>query len=216
MPPTCTVCRLPNRQEVEEAILAGTPLRNIAERFGTSLGALHRHKEGHLPAKLVKAAGSREELSGQALLERVLSLSRQAEEILAEARSGKKPGLALAAIGRASALLELQGKCLAAMKIVNPECPRCKASEVEGETDGETTLHHLCRLSAGLYEREPIRFFAGIRFIAAERLASREGISVEEAVLILQAKEDGPTPPPDVLFVPRALLPRAPKPRAES
>jgi len=56
MPRTCTICRNERRNEIDAALLAGEPLRNIAKHSGTSIGALFRHKRGHLPAN-VPAAG---------------------------------------------------------------------------------------------------------------------------------------------------------------
>jgi hypothetical protein len=55
MPRTCTVCRHNQREAIEQALLAGEPLRNIAKRYGTSATALHRHRHDHLPAALTRA-----------------------------------------------------------------------------------------------------------------------------------------------------------------
>lgn len=41
---SCSVCADPGRQAVDEALLAGEPYRNIAQRSGISLGALSRHR----------------------------------------------------------------------------------------------------------------------------------------------------------------------------
>jgi len=60
MPPTCTVCRHPQRQTIESMLAAGWPLRNIAERFATSATALHRHKaHAHLRFVLETSAKCR-------------------------------------------------------------------------------------------------------------------------------------------------------------
>lgn len=49
MPRTCTICRHPQHEAVDKALVAGEPFRNIALRFGTSSTALYRHKGEHLP-----------------------------------------------------------------------------------------------------------------------------------------------------------------------
>ena len=46
----CSICRRPDRSLIDTALIEGVPLRNIVEQFGTSLGALSRHKENHLKA----------------------------------------------------------------------------------------------------------------------------------------------------------------------
>jgi N6-adenosine-specific RNA methylase IME4 len=55
----CSLCAHPDRQAVDDALLAGDPYRNIAARCSVSLGALSRHK-AHLapdPAALPTVAG---------------------------------------------------------------------------------------------------------------------------------------------------------------
>ena len=44
MPRTCTVCGHPKRLQIERAMVAGTSLRTIAERFGPSKTAVIRHR----------------------------------------------------------------------------------------------------------------------------------------------------------------------------
>lgn len=49
MPRVCTICSHPQRPAVDHALTTGTPYRNIAGRFGTSLRALSEHRHNHLP-----------------------------------------------------------------------------------------------------------------------------------------------------------------------
>jgi hypothetical protein len=60
MPRSCTICTHRERPAIDEALVAGEPFRNIAERFGTSLAALVRHKTDHLPPHLAKAKEAKE------------------------------------------------------------------------------------------------------------------------------------------------------------
>ncbi len=114
MPRVCGVCAHPKREEINRALLAEEPYRNIAERFGTSTTALHRHKKGHMPAHLAKAQEAAEVVQADSLLDRLLSLNAETMAILKEARAGriKDNELALRAIARAEKQLELQGKLL--------------------------------------------------------------------------------------------------------
>lgn len=110
MPQTCHVCRLPNRQEAEEALLAGEPLRNIAERFGTSPPALLRHKETHLPAKLVKAEDAREVASADTLTAKLRGIEAEARRLGKKAEKAGDLRTALLAVRELVRLTELAAK----------------------------------------------------------------------------------------------------------
>jgi len=51
---TCTVCRDPQREEIDKALVAGTPYRDIARRFRLSKAALSRHRR-HVAEALAEA-----------------------------------------------------------------------------------------------------------------------------------------------------------------
>ena len=70
MPRTCTLCNHPQRDGIDRALLAGDSYRYIASQFGTSTGALQRHK-AHLPAALVKAQAAQEVARADSLLAQV-------------------------------------------------------------------------------------------------------------------------------------------------
>ncbi len=44
MPRPCSLCQHPSREAIDQALAAKEPYRTIAERFGTSPAALHRHQ----------------------------------------------------------------------------------------------------------------------------------------------------------------------------
>ena len=110
MPPTCTVCRLPNRQEAEEAILAGEPLRTIAERFGTSPQSLLRHRDAHLPAKLVKAEEAREVARASAAAAKLVGIEADARRLGQKAEKDGDPRTALMAVRELVRLVELAAR----------------------------------------------------------------------------------------------------------
>jgi hypothetical protein len=55
MPRVCTVYHHLRRKEVDRDLLAGMPLRTIADHWSVSKTALIRHKTDHLASALVKA-----------------------------------------------------------------------------------------------------------------------------------------------------------------
>lgn len=83
MPRTCTACTSPQRQAIDAAIVAGTSFRNIAERFGTSVAAIFRHKS-HAAQAIVKASERREEQIGDNLLGEMRRVQCKAWELLAK------------------------------------------------------------------------------------------------------------------------------------
>lgn len=116
MPQTCSVCIHPQRAEIEKALVAGEPLRDIAGRCPgsrpVSRSALHRHKQEHLPAHLAKA--HEEESIGQAIdvLRQLKAINAACLEILQSSRAEKKHSISLKAVDRIERQISLQAKLL--------------------------------------------------------------------------------------------------------
>ena len=113
---TCTVCRSEANNAVDEALVAGEPLRDIAGRTGLSKSSLDRHKQDHLSGTLVKAAEGREIARGQSLLDRVNGLVDKALGVLKDAEESKDGRLALGAVKEARSCLELVGRVSGELK----------------------------------------------------------------------------------------------------
>jgi hypothetical protein len=121
MPPTCTICRHPQRSAIEEALLTGTPYRHIAARFGTSTGALQRHKAGCLSACLVKASQVAEVARADDLLAKVRNLEAEARRIGKKAEKEGDLRAALVAIREITNIVQLLGQLMQAAKKVAEE-----------------------------------------------------------------------------------------------
>ncbi|HKX17058.1 MAG TPA: hypothetical protein VJT33_03490 [bacterium] len=85
-------------------------MRNIAKQYGTSLGALHRHK-AHVPATIAKAHEAREVARADNLLDQVRELTDEAREILRRVRA-KDPRTALGAIREIRGNMDLLARLL--------------------------------------------------------------------------------------------------------
>lgn len=112
MPRQCTICTHEQRQEIDAELVNGTPLRNIAERFGTSTTALYRHKSEHLPAHLSHAKEAEEEVQATDLLSRLRELNAETRDVLQAAKRERDHELRLKAIARAERQIELEGRML--------------------------------------------------------------------------------------------------------
>ena len=80
----CTVCGHPNRNRIEEALLNGTSIRDIARRYGLGRNAVDRHR-AHIGTMLEEAGRRRAEFEvnhGDDLLGMAYRLQREALELL--------------------------------------------------------------------------------------------------------------------------------------
>ena len=108
--PVCTICTHKERNQIDEKLVVGESLRNVAKQFGTSVAALHRHKKDHLPAQLVKATEAKEIAHADNLLGQIKELQQRAMGILDKAENGKDWRGAVGAIREARACIETVGK----------------------------------------------------------------------------------------------------------
>lgn len=131
----CTVCNHPERGEIDSALVAASSsLRNIAERYGISATALHRHKKAHLPAALVKAKAAEEVTDADDLLAEVQRLQTITLGILGRAAQSGDLRTALGAIREARGNLELQARMVAAAMLAEG---RTAAAQLEQQEQGK-------------------------------------------------------------------------------
>lgn len=116
MPQVCSLCRHPQKAEVNAALVAGSdPLRHIAARFGTSTGSLRRHRE-HIPRALCRAAEAAAETEADDLLERTRTLETAARRLLRKAEEDGDLRAAIAAVKAALDVVELLHRVAAEQK----------------------------------------------------------------------------------------------------
>lgn len=112
MPRQCSVCVHTDRQEIETALIAETPYREITRRFSVSKDALSRHKADHLPAKIIQAADAAEQLGASNLLARLRTINAETADVLKAAKETADHELRLKAIARAEKQIELEGRLI--------------------------------------------------------------------------------------------------------
>src|SRR5438105_2357941 len=109
---TCTVCTHPDRPAIDQALVNGKGVRETSALFRVSEDAIGRHKEGHIPATLARAAEAEEVARADDLLEQLRVLQRRAARILDTAEQAGDLRSALGAIRETRACVELLAKLL--------------------------------------------------------------------------------------------------------
>lgn len=110
MPRPCSVCKHPDLNEINQALLKSDTLKSITVRFGPSKQALIRHRDTHIPKTLAKAKDAEKVVEAADLLQSIRSLHETTLKILRSAESEKRWETALKAIQQARANLELLAK----------------------------------------------------------------------------------------------------------
>jgi hypothetical protein len=93
----------------DQMLPAGTSLRIVAKRFGTSTTSLHRHKQ-HISKILVKANDIAAIAKANTLLDQVRNLLSQAERLMGQAERAGSLDTGLRGIGHVRSVLQLLGE----------------------------------------------------------------------------------------------------------
>ncbi len=84
--PRCTVCDHAQRKAIDAALSVASE-RSIAKQFGLNHGAVHRHKVNHVGPAVARAAARREDLSADALVQKLVGYLEDAEAMMASAKA---------------------------------------------------------------------------------------------------------------------------------
>jgi len=104
---TCSICRNPQRFEIDRALLAGEPERAIAGRHGVSRAALQRHR-----AHIAAAVQVQQALTVERLLDDLADLQRRALALLTKAEQAGDLRTALAGVRECRGLLETAARLM--------------------------------------------------------------------------------------------------------
>jgi len=108
----CSICEHAKAAKINQALIEGQSLRNIAKQFEVSYSAVGRHHKEHLPCSLLKSKRIKEITEADNIIERLVILTNETMEIYRQVKREKDYDLALKAIARAEKQAELQAKLL--------------------------------------------------------------------------------------------------------
>jgi len=105
---SCSVCADPRRAEVDQALVSGVAVDEIARRYPPlSATSIRRHRSEHIAAAIAKAEAVKEVARGDDLLDQVHRLKSKAVSLLLKAEAAGDFRTALAGIREARSCLEL-------------------------------------------------------------------------------------------------------------
>lgn len=121
MPQTCGICKHPEKQAIEDAILRRVPLSRIASQVKASVFAMQRHK-AHMTAGVVRSAPYEvgQALEAISLLSRVQGLLSECREIATAAKKDKSWPAAISALREVRGCIELLGKLSGELQAQTP------------------------------------------------------------------------------------------------
>ena len=106
----CSVCIHADAENINAQLLDGVTLETLSEGYKLSVTALHRHKQSHIPAQLVKAQDAHEIAAADSLMGRVASLDVKAGEVYARAMRAKNLNAAISAVRELRGITELYAR----------------------------------------------------------------------------------------------------------
>jgi hypothetical protein len=112
MPRACTVCVHADRPAIDQALVNGKGIRETSALFRVSEDALSRHKEGHIPETLARAAEAEEVARADGLLGQLATLQADARRIGGKAETAGDLRTALAGIRELVRIVELTAKMI--------------------------------------------------------------------------------------------------------
>ena len=103
----CLVCTHPEYQKIDEALIRGESLRDIARHYELDKSAILRHKQNHLPVHLIKANEKDERQRACSLVEEIHRLKKKAERIAEQAEQKGDFRTALSGIRELTRIVEI-------------------------------------------------------------------------------------------------------------
>jgi hypothetical protein len=109
MPQSCSICIHPDRASIDQELICGTSVRDIAGRYGVGKSSIDRHKK-HIPSALIKAQEAVVVGNADTLLHEVKTLLEQAQSLTGAAQAAGDLRTALQGIGKVKEILELMAR----------------------------------------------------------------------------------------------------------
>jgi hypothetical protein len=112
MPRSCSVCDHEALAEINRALAASEPLRNIASRWAVSKMDLMRHRNYHLPVSAIMGQEGEKVSRSNDLLDQIRDLQERTESTLDRAAEAEELSVALRGIREARRNMKLLGNLL--------------------------------------------------------------------------------------------------------
>lgn len=108
--PACSVCPHPDRQAIDEALVLGTSMTQLATTYELSKDAIRRHRTAHLSPALRKVVEARQTGGSIKAIDRLEDLYDRASALLERAEEKGSTRDGVAAIGQLRGIVETLAK----------------------------------------------------------------------------------------------------------
>lgn len=106
----CVACTHERHDEINQALVNGEPLAEIARKFNIARTSVRRHRENHLPGILVVARDTLDTTADDNLFTRLVKKRKRADQIAHEAHDRGELRTALSAMAEARKHEELEAR----------------------------------------------------------------------------------------------------------
>ncbi len=117
----CSICSHPEQDAINERLVAGEANTKLSSEFVVSEAALRRHKEKHLPERLLRAREVEEISDADRLKTELQSVKADVRRLADRAEEEGDYRTALMGCDKALKALELQGKLLQLIETTRPQ-----------------------------------------------------------------------------------------------
>jgi hypothetical protein len=157
VPRTCTICKHPQRAEIDAAIVGRKDLQDVAKLYDVSKYSVQRHQT-HVVELIARSPAGEDFGNALSLVGSIIKLEQETDEIFQKAKLSKDHKTCLAAIDRKQSLLEFRAKVSGELK---PRQTNILSVHVGGKDGLDAGLNQLLERS---------------RFIPIERIAEDKGL----------------------------------------
>ena len=110
---SCSICRHPDRRELEQAHLSGASIRDLAKRYGKDKSTIHNHISKHVPRAVREAVQAIEERShGDGIIAELLTLRDEARRLQARAEEKGDVRTAISGLRELVRIVELKARVM--------------------------------------------------------------------------------------------------------
>jgi hypothetical protein len=159
----CSVCKHPQRQDIDQAIINSESVEILSKRYSVTVSSLYRHKDNHLFKALQDSKRAQDLVRSDSIIDRIEDLIRRTEDICSRCERKGDDKTTIKAVHEISRNLELLAKLQGELQthasfnvFINPQWQELRTIIVKSLDDypdaRDQVVNHLARLEVPGHE----------------------------------------------------------------